>query len=267
MPRSTKETLAQLSRASQGGLVSVQSAAAILGVSPRQAATRLAGLLTQGWVRRVRRGRYFILPLETESNQPAAIEDPWVLARELYQPCYIGGWSAAEHWGLTEQIFQSTFVVTAASARSRNERVLSSDFHLVRVSPERLRGVAPVWRGRERVPVSGRERTIADALVSPDWVGGVRHLVDMLRAYRELRASDLAKVATQLDTIGKGSGFKRFGYIIETLWPAESTIIDHALSRRTLGVNKLDPAIRSRGRLNKRWGLWINLQIPERLDT
>jgi hypothetical protein len=31
----------------------------------------------------------------------------WLVAHKLFSPCYIGGWIAAHHWGLTEQIFNS----------------------------------------------------------------------------------------------------------------------------------------------------------------
>lgn len=65
-----------------------------------------------GWPRRVRRGLYLVLPLEAQSDRAITVEDPWILADELFSPCYIGGWSAAQHWGLTEQIFRSVFVVT-----------------------------------------------------------------------------------------------------------------------------------------------------------
>lgn len=263
MPSSTKEALARLSRKSKGGIVSVEQAAAALELSTRLAATRLASLRRQGWLKRVRRGLYFILPLETESGQSIAVEDSWVLARELYKPCYIGGWSAAEHWELTEQLFRSTFVVTAANIRSTDERVLSSEFHLVRVAADRLRGTTSIWRGRERVAVSDRERTLADGFVSPDWVGGVRHLVDMTRNYRDMRSSDLKKIAAHLKAIERGAGFKRFGYLVETLWPQERGLVDDALTQRSLGVIKLDPSVRVRGRLNKRWGLWINVQLPD----
>ena len=59
----------------------------------------------------------------------------------------------------------ATFVVTAASIRRRTERILGLEFHLVRVAPERLTGTTLVWRGRERVAVSDRERLVTDTEV------------------------------------------------------------------------------------------------------
>ena len=115
--------------------------------------------------------------------------------------------------------------------------------------------------------ISGR-LSPAHSILILEWqheiaLGGVRHLVDMLRTYRELRSSDLEKIVPHLELIDRGAGFKRFGYLIEMLWPEEEQLVQGALKRRSLGVIKLDPSVGVRGRLNKRWGLWINVQLPE----
>lgn len=261
MALTTKEFLKQVAREARGGLISVARTSAALGISPGAAAARLASLERQGWVERIRRGWYLILPLEASAKQPLAIEDPWILARELFSPCYIGGWSAAEHWGLTEQLFRSTFVVTAANVRSTTERILGTDFRLVRVVPRRVQGATRVWRGRERIDVSDPERTLADGLVSPDWVGGVRHLADMLRRYGESRNKRFEKLVARLLKMKRGAGAKRLGYLLESLFPAEPSLASQLHSRRTQGIIKLDPAVGTRGKLNKRWGLWVNILL------
>lgn len=228
----------------------------------------LGRLVRQGWLARVRRGLYLVLPLEANSRG-GAVEDPWVLARELYSPCYIGGWSAAEHWGLTEQLFRSTFVVTAAAIRHTNESFVGTEFHLVRAKKSRVSSVRPIWRGRERVSVSDRERTIADALASPSWVGGIRHLAQMLRSYRSAKEWNPNRLLERVGEVDSGAAFKRLGYLAETVLSAEPVLVDAALARRTAGVVKLDPAVEGRGRLTKRWGLWINVALeaaPSRND-
>jgi predicted transcriptional regulator of viral defense system len=257
----TRQELRRLSRASTGGIIDIERSAIALNLSRIAAAERLAALRRRGWVERLRRGHYLILPLEADRALPVTVEDPWVLARELYAPCYIGGWSAAEHWKFTEQLFRSTFVVTAANIRSTVDHVLTTEFHLARIGPKRVEGASLVWRGRERVPVSDRELTLADALVSPAWVGGVRHLADMLYAYRDMPAADLRKILAHLEKIGRGAGFKRLGYLVETLFPEESDIIRRSLVHRSQGTIKLDPAVGARGKLDKRWGLWVNVHV------
>ena len=175
-----------------------------------------------------------------------------MLAHVVFAPSYIGGWSAAEHWGMTEQLFRSTFVVTAAPRRSREEEWLSAEFHVVRVRPERLRGTTLVWRGRERVAVSDRERTLADAFREPAWVGGMRHLAEIFVAYRESSGASPKKLLATMAGAGNGAAYKRMGYLAENLWPAATELVTAALRERTQGTIRLDPAVHAHGKMSKR---------------
>jgi predicted transcriptional regulator of viral defense system len=208
----------------------------------------------------VRRGLYLVLPLEA-GREGGAVEDPWVLARELFAPCYIGGWTAAEHWGFTEQLFRSTFVVTGAAIRHATQTFLGAEFHLVRAKRSRVENVRPIWRGRERIAVSDRERTIADALTSPSWVGGIRHLTEILRSYRSAREWNPNRLIERVGEVGSGAAFKRLGYLAETILRAEPALVAAARARLSAGIVKLDPAVREKGRLSKRWGLWLNVRL------
>jgi predicted transcriptional regulator of viral defense system len=264
MPLDRRKLVSDLARASTGGLVSVQKAAEVFGVSSHDAALRLGRLARAGWLARAQRGIYLVLPIESSAGVAPVAEDAWLLANELFAPCYIGGWSAAEHWGLTEQLFRSTFVVTAAPRRKTEETRLSTEFHVARVTSSRLEGTTLVWRGQARVAVSDRERTIADALVHPRWVGGVRHLAEIMISYRASREFDANKLLARLDDVGVGAGYKRLGYLAELLWPEPEVIVEHALARRSAGTIRLEPSIKERGRMSKRWGLWVNVSIaPE----
>ncbi len=202
-----------------------------------------------------------MLALEAGADPATTAEDPWILANEIYSPCYIGGWSAAEHWGLTEQLFRSTFVVTAANVRSRSAQLLNLEFRIVRVTRARLAGTTPVWRGAVRVPVSDREKTIADSLASPDWVGGIRHFVDILETYISDEKPAIDNLLRRLKENGRGVAYKRLGYLVDQLWPEYEELRRAALANKTKGNVKLDPNVASRGRLNKKWGVWINVAI------
>src|SRR3990172_11598707 len=163
-----------LARLARGGLVWLADRKRAWQTSAYTAAARLTRYHRRGWLRRVRRGLYLVLPLEAEPRGAVTVEDPWILARELFAPCYIGGWSAAEHWQLTEQMFRSVFVVSSANVRGRESRLLGVEFRVARTAESRVARADSVWRGREKVLVSGRELTLADALASPAWIGGVR---------------------------------------------------------------------------------------------
>jgi predicted transcriptional regulator of viral defense system len=238
--------------------------------SAHSASRRLASLARSGWLRRVRRGTYQIVPLEGTSTIAAPYEDPWTLAATLFEPCYVGGWSAAEHWGLTEQLFRDTFVVTSAHVRATHISAAGLEFRLARVAPKRSAGDAYVWRGATRVACSSPQRTIVDGANAPAWVGGVRHLGEMLARYVETPKRDIDTLRRAVDLYARGAGAKRLGYLAEQLSMSEQNaetrnslhaIREVAREHKTTGIVKLDPAIRSRGRMNTAWGLWINAHV------
>ncbi len=257
----SKEVLRRLARAARGGLLSIGDAATALEIPSRDAANRLAHLTRRGWLRRVKRGLYLILPLEAGGPSPVSVEDPWILAMRLFTPCYIGGWSAAEHWGLTEQLFRATFVVSAKKVRRSDIRFPAAEFHVVRAPLQRVVSVQPLWRGRERVPISDREQTLADGLANPAWVGGVRHLAEMLTTYRENSEWDSKKLLAAVAAVNSGAAFKRLGFLADTLFSSVDEIARGASARRTTGIIRLDPQIRGRGKLSTRWGLWVNVSL------
>jgi predicted transcriptional regulator of viral defense system len=256
--------VATLARAARGGVISLSAAIKAIGPPHATAALRLRRLVRQGWIERLRRGLYLVRPLTAAPDQTAVPEDPWVLAREVFSPCYVGGWSAAEHWELTEQIFRSTLVVTSTLARKTELRLGGHDFRVFRVPRARLTvGVVKVWRGPERVDVSGLERTILDGLRNPEVVGGGRHLVQIVRAYGEHKQSNFADLLDIARGTASGAAWKRLGFLAERLWPAEAKLAAAARRHMTTGYVRLDPGNRQHGRLAKRWRLWINVSASD----
>ncbi len=259
-----RTSIAKLAKASKGGLISLPEAAKALGTNRAAVALRLGRLARRGWLQRARRGLYLVLPLETERGDRSTVEDPWVLAREVFAPCYIGGWSAAEHWGLTEQLFRSTLVVTAAAVRATNVEILGHPFRVFRVPRSRLEaGVQLEWRGAERVGVSGPERTLVDCLRDPELCGGARHLAQLLHAYGESPKRDFERLATIASQAASGAAWKRLGYLAEHLWPKETRLLAAARRHVTMGNARLDPAVRRDGKLVTRWRLLVNVDVSE----
>src|SRR5437879_6064066 len=93
-------------------------ASRVLGLGHEEASRLLVYLARQGWLSRVRRGLYVTVPLDARRSGEW-LEDPWVVATRVFEPCYIGGWSACEHWDLTEKVFRTLLVVTARRDQPR----------------------------------------------------------------------------------------------------------------------------------------------------
>jgi predicted transcriptional regulator of viral defense system len=109
--------------------------------------------------------------------------------------------------------------------------------------------------------ISGRELTIADSLANPDWMGGLRHLADVLVAYRESSHWQPKKLLERMTESGSGAGFKRLGWLAERLFPEERELIAACMANKTTGLVALDPAVKVPGHIVKRWGLRVNVDV------
>jgi len=258
---STRALVAKLARASNGGLLDVSTASRALDANPKTTAIKLAALVKTGWLLRAKRGLYFILPLEATPGQNMMSDDPWLLANKAFAPCYIGGWSAAEYWELTEQLFRSTLVVTAANIRTNAVKLLNHEFRLFQVEPERVSSAIKIWRGSEQVMVSDREQTIIDCLRNPELCGGINHLTHIMLEYLVGGKANFPTLLKKAEATANGATWKRLGFLSELLWPKEKAIVNAALKNLTTGYIKLDTKIRPKGTMNSRWRLWANVNI------
>jgi predicted transcriptional regulator of viral defense system len=148
--------------------------------------------------------------------------------------------------------------------RKTDVRIGGHQFRVFRIPRTRLAtGVEKVWRGRERVEISGLERTVLDLLRNPELIGGGRHLMQVLRSYAEHDRHDFSRLLELAGEVASGAAWKRLGFLAEHIWPRERAITEAAARHLTAGYVRLDPGIRHRGRLAKRWRLWININASE----
>ena len=249
-----RERIAAIIRGTKG-TISIGEAVEILGVSSTDAAKMLSRWSRKGWFSRVKRGLYIPVPLESRTAD-VPLEDPWLIAERLYSPCYIGGWSAAEYWDLTEQIFRTVVVMTTQKPRDRSPTIKGTNFMLRTVSEKAMFGFQSVWRGQVKIPVSDPTRTMLDMLSDPRLGGGIRSTVDMLRNYLSSENKNLELLTDYADRFGNGAVFKRLGFLLERSAPDELKTIDTCRTRLTTGNTRLDPNLRA-DKLITRWRLWL----------
>lgn len=249
-----RERLAAILRATKS-TVSVAQASAILKVSSTDAAKMLSRWNSKGWLSRVKRGLYVPVPLEA-STADVPLDDPWQIAATLYAPCYIGGWSAAEQWDLTEQLFRTTVVMTQLTPRDRNPVIKGTSFLLCTISKKKMFGLKTIWRDQVKVLVSDPTRTILDMLAEPRLGGGIRSVGDMLVNYLHSEVKNLELLISYADQFGNGAVFKRLGFLLEQHAPSERSIIGQCAQRLTKGNARIDPK-QPAERLISRWRLWV----------
>ena len=252
----------RLHRAFSSEPFTAHDAAGALGISLARARRLVRYLADRGWLDRVRRGLYLPVPLDAHRSGEAH-QDPWVVARAVFEPAYIAGWSAAEHWDLTEQVFRDVLVVTGQRPRDRTPTIGGTTFVLHSLDPSEHFGLVPVWRGSRRIDVTDPSRTVIDVLAHPTWGGGIRQVAEIVAEYLGGEHRDKALLVEHGDRLGVGAVFKRLGFLIEGLGVDAPDLVESCLARRTTGVNDLDPSVDAKGPTVSRWGIRVNVRVGD----
>ena len=237
------------------GTISVKDTSGILKVNATNAAKMLSRWAKKGWLSRVRRGLYVRVAFESRTAD-MPLEDPWIIAERLFSPCYIGGWSAAEYWDLTEQIFRTVVVLTTQKPRDRAPVIKGTSFMLRTISVKALFGTKPVWKGQVKVSVSNPTRTILDMLIDPKLGGGIRPTVDIFLSYLKSDNKNIQLLIDYAKRLGIGAVFKRLGFLLERYAPDQEAAMNECKAQLTKGNVKLDPGLKA-DKLITRWRLWV----------
>lgn len=249
----SRERLSAVLRAARE-VVSVDTVAKTLGIDRRRAAQLLSRWRKQGWLRRVGHGLYVPVPLDLSGSEQI-IGDPWVLVPTLFGQSYVGGWTAAHHWELTEQLFNETVVFTTRRVLAKRVTAQGAVFVLHKVLARRLFGLKTLWRGSEKVAISDAARTLVDMIAAPKVGGGIDHVADCVAAYLSGKTGDRDLLIHYAEQFENGALFKRLGYLAETRLQ-DSQLATACRKRLTEGYTRLDPALSS-PKLVTAWRLWV----------
>lgn len=169
-------------------------------------------------------------------------------------------WTAGNHWGLTEQIFQTTVVRTSTRVRSTDQTLLDHRYLVGSVGSEKLEwGIRSVWRDATRIGMADPTRVIVDVLHDPSIGGGIRHCAEMLTTY--LAEHEREPLLDYADRLGNAAVFKRLGHLCERLELADDRFLVECEQRLSAGVALLDPSLPERGERDTRSRVRINARV------
>jgi predicted transcriptional regulator of viral defense system len=221
----------------------------------------LSRLAKKGWLQRIKRGVYSIVPISALTINPM-IEEIWPLVVDLFKPAYISGWTAAEHWDLTEQIFNSISIVTQIQPRKNQQLISGVKVRLRVLKEEYFFGISNIWFGSNKVAIANPDRLIVDILDMPGFGGGGRHTVDIVNSYWKSDIHDSDQLLEYALKYGKGTVIKRIGFLAENFKaPVTKNWLKKCQTNITQGISDLDPDSPSKGIISSKWNLRINLPI------
>ncbi|MEA3339473.1 MAG: type IV toxin-antitoxin system AbiEi family antitoxin domain-containing protein [Chloroflexota bacterium] len=223
--------------------------------------TNVLGRLEKGgWLHRLERGAYMIVPLEAGPER-AWSESALVIAPYLIQPAAIAYWSALHYWHMTEQVPHTVFVQSTSRKHQREKEVLGIPYRFVTVVESKFFGVVERTLDGQSIYVTNREKTLVDAADRPDLSGGIVQLAQALRsAWNDL---DWQRLDDYLDRWPTGSPLKRIGYLVESLdlpFSNRNERLDRWRRSLSSGIVALEPGRSdNEGRIVTRWRLRVNV--------
>ncbi len=251
-----RKLLAKLLKATKESFT-VKQAAAALELENRKVISLLSLWAKNGWLHRIKRGLYTSIPLQSTSTKITPTE-PWLIAQNLFSPCYIGGWTAAHYWGFTEQLYNTEFVLTTKKVHQRDLKLDGVQFKIKTITKEKLFGMQSIWSGHNKIAISDPTKTIIDGLNDPSILGGLRMLIDILQAYIHSEQYDANKLLAYAEKMHNSAIYKRLGFLLESIKmdKSSSELIEKCLAQIKSGYSQLDtktPGVH----LITRWNLWV----------
>jgi predicted transcriptional regulator of viral defense system len=217
----------------------------------------LERLQTKGWIRRIRRGRFAVIPLSSGEDRTLQLHE-FVVAMELVSPAVIAYWSALNHHGMTEQLPGTVFVATDHTVRRPPTEVFGIKYKIISIKPEKFFGIQKDWIDEMPFNITDREKTIIDGLDLPQYVGGVSEIAKAISNFWEdINEARLLEYAGQ---IGNSAVAKRLGYLMEAIGKGDPEVLRKKL-KLAPGFSPLDPTMPRQGKYNRRWGLLLNMEI------
>lgn len=241
--------------AERGGLLTADQAAAFWG-SSEYAWKVLSRLERKGWLERLERGSYLIIPLEAGPERLWS-EDALAVGCSLAPEAAGAYWTAMRHWNWTTQLPRIVTFMTPRRRHNNRPVVLGVQYRFVLVGAERVLGINRSREGSMEVRVTDRERTVVDMMDRPDLCGGIAEVVeDLSSAWPEC---DPERFLEYVQRFGSGTVPKRLGFLVEHLGlePAAG-FVEQLRSLMGAGMSDLERGGAKSGRYVRRWRLRVN---------
>ncbi len=171
--------------------------------------------------------------------------DDFVIGQRIHFPSYLSFWSALTYYGLSDQTPQKIFYATTKYTRE------IPPFMYVTLSRKRFFGYTKI----DALVIAEREKALIDSLLLPRYAGGIKEVEKALNTgAQKINFVKLKKYALQVKS---KVVIRRLGFLLEQLgYQQEAQSLQKNIGKK--GYEVLDPTMKRRNNLNKRWLLDVN---------
>lgn len=240
-----------------------EEAAKAYGSDGRGLRDLLSTLVNRGWLQRIEKGKYLILPFEA-GGEGEWTEHEFVIASYLIRPYYVGFRSALNYYGYTEQTTRTVFVASTRRKLKPALQVSGVTYRFVYIPERKLFGVTEVILGGYPVSISDKEKTIVDCLARLEYCGGIAEVAKALSyAGQEV---DYTKMVQYAHRNGNRAATQRLGYLLETLDFGTAEALRLLRQNMSRSYALLDTLAEPTGRHVERWKIVVNVPDSELLQ-
>lgn len=235
----------------------------VYGSDDRRLRELLSTLVKRGWLQRIEKGKYLILPFEA-GREREWTEHEFVISSYLIEPYYIGFRSALNYYGYTEQLSRTVFIASTSRKLKSSLTISGVTYRFIFLSERKFFGAKQILISGNQVNISEPEKTIVDCLDQLRYCGGISEVAKALWYGRgEL---DFPKMAEYSRRNGNQAASQRLGYLIEILGFKAEKAIELLLLSRSTRYARLDTFSESKGRYIERWRVIVNTPENELLQ-
>jgi len=243
--------------ATQGkNIFTIREANHLLSGNKNNIRNMLHNLVNTGWLQRLERGRYLILPLESE-REPEYPLPQLIIASRLVEPYYISYRSALDHYGYLKKRFRILFIAT--TKRKKDLSINGCEYRFITLSPHKFFGFKKVLLNGQLINMARKEKAILDCLDHLDLCEGIEGIARPLQENgKELSFTQLRDYAQRMRN---RAVIQRLGYLMELY--DRGSFLDRDKLRK--GISKsytlLDNTGPKRGRYIARWKIRVNINL------
>jgi predicted transcriptional regulator of viral defense system len=125
---------------------------------------------------------------------------PEAYVSDIFGEAYVGGWSAAEHWGLAHDASRAIHVITASP--HEDAEIEGLRFKVQSVPKKLFFGIERAGGENRGWPISDLEKTLVDCILYPAMAGGKAQVEEIIEEYSAHPARDLARLVKYSMKVG-----------------------------------------------------------------
>jgi predicted transcriptional regulator of viral defense system len=202
----------------------------------------------------VKPGVYIFSPLE---SGPLGTSIDELLIPPLFFPkknYYIGYSTMFNYYNLTQQLFQTVYVINSSSGTEK--KINGILYKFIKVQKNRIYGFDVLKIGDYEVNISSKERTLIDLLVFHQPVGGIVSAVDIFKKNATKEMCDIKKLVDFASRYPSVTLRKRIGLILEEMGTSDKTLKPLLDSVQQTAISSLNQS--RKGKINQKWKVIMN---------